>query len=202
MAARSRAKRRARLAARRGRAILFCAGAAARYGGAMDMETARGRRSREVVLGRLRTAPVLAWAGAAAAGLVWALWELLWGGGFAASGFYRLLGPLTGPLIVAIFGYATFDFGRMFALRRRYLRHDGVRLYRGADRSWPLANIRDVVVTRGALGIGSLRLVVDDDSETTRELAKLYMLEGPVEAVRGAVLFATGRPVPLSPTLH
>jgi len=159
-------------------------------------------RSKAMVVGRLRTAPVLAWAGAAAAGFVWALWELVWGGGFAASSFYRLLGPLTGPLIVALFGYLSFEFGRMFALRRRYLRHDGVRLYRGADRSWPLANIRDVVVTRNALGLGSLRLVVDDDSETTRELAKLYMLADPVEAVRGAVLFAVGRPVPLSPTLH
>jgi len=175
-------------------------GGAARAGdyvGAMD-----AGRSKAMVVGRLRTAPVLAWAGAAAAGLVWALWELVWGGGFAASGFYRLLGPLTGPLIVAILAYATFDFARMFALRRRYLRHDGVRLYRGADRSWPLANIRDVVVTRNWMGLGSLRLVVDDDSETTRELAKLYMLEGPAEAVRGAVLFAIGRPVPLSQTLH
>lgn len=168
----------------------------------MDMETAGTQRSREVVLGRLRAAPVLVWTGAAAAGLVWAIWRLVWGSGFAASSFYPLLGPLTGPLLIAMLGYATFDFARIFALRRRYLRHDGVRLYRGADRSWPLANVRDVVVARNWLGLGSLRLVVDDDSETTRELAKLYMLEGSAEAVRGAVLFAVGRPVPMSSTLH
>ena len=47
-----------------------------------------------------------------------------------------------------------------------------------------------MVVERSDIGIASLRLVVDDDSETTRELVKLPLLEGSPEAVRGGVLFA------------
>jgi hypothetical protein len=47
--------------------------------------------------------------------------------------------------------------------------------------------------SRGNLGLESLRLVVDDDSEVTRELVKLYMLEGPPEAVRDGVMFAAAR---------
>src|SRR3546814_1376243 len=68
--------------------------------------------------------------------------------------------------------------------------HDGARLYRGPDASWPLALIRDVVIERNEFGIASLRLIVDDDSEVTRELVKLYLLEDSPEAVRGGVMFA------------
>ena len=56
-----------------------------------------------------------------------------------------------------------------------------------------LALVRDVVVARGNMGLDSLRLVVDDDSEVTRELVKLYMLEGPPEVVRDGVMFAAAR---------
>jgi len=64
------------------------------------------------------------------------------------------------------------------------------RLYRGSSDSWPLSLIRDVVITRNEIGIESLRLVVDDDSEVTRELVKLALLADPPEAVRGGVMFA------------
>jgi hypothetical protein len=63
-------------------------------------------------------------------------------------------------------------------------------LYRGGGERWPLALIRDVVVAKSELGIASLRLVVDDDSEVTRELVKLYLLADAPEAVRGGVMFA------------
>src|SRR3546814_8292336 len=69
-------------------------------------------------------------------------------------------------------------------------RSDGARLYRGGALSWPLGAVRDVVTERGGLGLPSLRLVVDDDSETTRELVLLPLLEGSPAAVRGGVLFA------------
>src|SRR3546814_11387991 len=69
-------------------------------------------------------------------------------------------------------------------------RSDGARLDRGPDASWPLALIRDVVIERNEFGIASLRLIVDDDSEVTRELVKLYLLEDSPEAVRGGVMFA------------
>lgn len=74
--------------------------------------------------------------------------------------------------------------------RDAWIFHDGVRLYRASGLSWPLEDIRDVVIERSSLGYASLRLVVDDDSETTRELVMLSLLEGRSEAVRGGVLFA------------
>src|SRR3546814_18457937 len=81
----------------------------------------------------------------------------------------------------------------MWRRRCDYLRHDGVTLYRGASARWPLALVRGVVVARGNIGLESLRLVVDDDSEVTRELVKLYMLEDPPEVVRDGVMFAVAR---------
>ena len=81
-------------------------------------------------------------------------------------------------------------FHRLWRQRDTYIFHDGSRLYRGSADSWPLSLIRDVVVSRNEIGIESLRLVVDDDSEVTRELVKLALLADPPEAVRGGVMFA------------
>lgn len=81
-------------------------------------------------------------------------------------------------------------FRRLWRWRHAYVRHDGATLYRGASARWPLALVRDVVLVRSGVGLDTLRLVVDDDSEVTRELVKLPLLEGSVEAVRGGVMFA------------
>ncbi|WP_447760960.1 hypothetical protein [Sphingopyxis panaciterrae] len=101
-----------------------------------------------------------------------------------------LLGNLVVTAMIGAAAYGVFHFHRLWRQRDTYIFHDGARLYRGSDMSWPLANIRDAIVTRSELGVRSVRLVVDDDSETTRELVKLYMLEGSPEAVRGGVMFA------------
>ena len=77
--------------------------------------------------------------------------------------------------------------------RHAYVRHDGRTLYRGGAASWPLIAIRDVIIVRGELGAKALRLVVDDDSEVTRELVKLYLLSDRAEVVRDAVMFAVAR---------
>ena len=81
-------------------------------------------------------------------------------------------------------------FRRLWRWRNAYVRHDGVTLYRGGSARWPLALVRDVVRVKDGVGVESLRLVVDDDSEVTRELVKLALLDGSAEAVRGGVLFA------------
>ena len=94
----------------------------------------------------------------------------------------------TVAMIAAAWGYWTCL--RLWRQREAYVFHDGVRLYRGGTLSWPLAAIRDVVADRNGAGITSLRLVVDDDSEVTRALVPLPLLEGSPEAVRGGVLFA------------
>ena len=105
-------------------------------------------------------------------------------------------------LRAALFGNAAAGAAMLFALfafwiclrlwrhREAWIFHDGVRLYRGGILSWPLQAVRDVVVERSGFGFSSLRLVVDDDSETTRELVMLPLLDGSPEAVRGGVLFA------------
>lgn len=95
-------------------------------------------------------------------------------------------------------------FRRLWRWRDAYVRHDGSMLYRGGSARWPLALVRDVVAARSGLGLETLRLVVDDDSEVTRELVKLPLLDGSADAVRGGVLFATGRAGSLvgSPALH
>lgn len=153
-----------------------------------------------MVLARLRAAPLLMWQAGCLAVLGLLLGELDWGGAPGDILFNSLVGhPAVVVLIVVALILWIYSLG-MWRRRHAYLRHDGTRLYRGASMSWPLAEIRDVVVTRNELGLSSLRLVVDDDSETTRELVKLYMLDGRPEVVRDAVLFAaagTGRPMVL-----
>ena len=46
------------------------------------------------------------------------------------------------------------------------------------------------MIERDRLGFPVLRLVVDDDSEVTRALVPLPLLDGSAEAVRGGVMFA------------
>lgn len=97
------------------------------------------------------------------------------------------------PLAMVAMGAAAWGlthFVRLWRLRDAWITHDGARLYRGRDQSWPLSSIRDVVIERGATGLAALRLVVDDDSETTRPLVLLPLLDGSPEAVRGGVLCA------------
>ncbi len=95
---------------------------------------------------------------------------------------------LTGLILAT--AYILVDFHRTWRQRDAYITHDGTRLYCGRDTSWPLAAIRDVIIARSELGIMSIRLVVEDDSETTRELVKLYLLEDSSAAVLGGVKFA------------
>lgn len=157
-----------------------------------------------IVVGRLRGSAVLVFVVLMATIMLLCIAEQLWGDGFAGSALYPLFGRLLGPLAIGGSGFGVWLFVRMWRERGHYLHHDGVRLYKGSDGSWPLANVRDVIVTRNWLGIGSLRLVVDDDSETTRELAKLYMLADAPETVRGGVMFAVGgaRGFPLASAVH
>ncbi|MGH6651991.1 MAG: hypothetical protein ACREB7_12770 [Sphingopyxis sp.] len=95
---------------------------------------------------------------------------------------------MTALMAVAVVGFVYFR--RLWRWRNAYVRHDGVTLYRGGSARWPLALVRDVVVVRDGVGVESLQLVVDDDSEVTRELVKLALLDGSPEAVRGGVMFA------------
>lgn len=95
---------------------------------------------------------------------------------------------MTALMAGAVVGFIYFR--RLWRWRDAYVRHDGVTLYRGGSARWPLALVRDVLLVKDGVGARSLRLVVDDDSEVTRELVKLAMLEGSPEAVRGGVLFA------------
>ncbi|MBR2172724.1 hypothetical protein [Sphingopyxis sp.] len=146
-----------------------------------------------VVVARLRAAPLVGWQFACAVLLGVLLARLDWGGDPVVAFWNMLFGqPLLLLGIAAVLGVWAYIFG-MWRRRGDYLRHDGVTLYRGGSARWPLALVRDVMVARGNLGLESLRLVVDDDSEVTRELVKLYMLEGPPEAVRDGVMFAVAR---------
>lgn len=146
-----------------------------------------------VVIGRLKAKPLLAG-------------QMLCALAFAALAAERAGAPgmrdgpaamigtfLFGNLLVTAAMVATLlgivHFHRLWRRRDAYIAHDGARLYCGSE-SWPLPLIRDVVVAPGAFGIASLRLVVDDDSEVTRALVPLPLLDGPVEAVRGGVMFA------------
>jgi hypothetical protein len=149
--------------------------------------------SRKVVLARLKAKPLLA--GQLLCALAGALLVLrqalpLWDDGAAAVVRAVLLGNLlvSAGIAAALVGLAAFH--RAWRWRGAYIWHDGSMLYRGGGERWPLALIQDVVVAKGELGIASLRLVVDDDSEVTRELVKLYLLEEAPEAVRGGVMFA------------
>lgn len=149
--------------------------------------------SRRVVLARLRAKPLLAGQLLCAlAAAVLALRQALpvWDDGAAAVVRAVLVGNLLvgAAIAAALVGFAAFH--RAWRWRGAYIWHDGAMLYRGGGERWPLALIQDVVVARSELGIASLRLVVDDDSEVTRELVKLYLLEDAPEAVRGGVMFA------------
>jgi hypothetical protein len=142
-----------------------------------------------VVIGRLRSIPVLAWAVVMAGMAVFFLWREIRGGGFAGTLYYHVLGPLLGPIAIGASVYAAYLCHRMWREREAYLCHDGVRLYQGRDGSWPLAAIRDVMLTSNWLGIRSLRIAVDDGGGRVSrpELAKVYMLAGTPEAMRAAV---------------
>ena len=149
--------------------------------------------SRRIVIGRLKAKPLLAGqllCALFAAGLAARQASGAWGHGAGEVLRAMLFGNLqaTAAIAAALVGLAVFHG----AWRRRdvFIWHDGARLYRGGGESWPLPLIRDVVVGKGAFGIPALRLVVDDDSEVTRELAKLYLLADSPEAVRGGVMFA------------
>ncbi|WP_432769670.1 hypothetical protein [Sphingopyxis sp.] len=102
-----------------------------------------------------------------------------------------LFGNLLVTAGIAAAAFGLNHFHRMWRRRERWIFHDGAKLHSGGA-SWPLPLIRDVVIARNELGIASLRLVVDDDSEVTRELVKLYLLADRPEAVRQSVLFAVG----------
>lgn len=149
--------------------------------------------SRRVVLARLKAKPLLAGqllCALAAAVLVLRQALPVWDDGAAVVVRTVLFGNLlvSGMMLAALVGLAAFH--RAWRWRDAYIWHDGAMLYRGGGERWPLALIKDVVVAKGELGIASLRLVVDDDSEVTRELVKLYLLEDAPEAVRGGVMFA------------
>lgn len=152
-----------------------------------------GRNHRMIVIGRLKAKPLLAGqllCALAAAALIARQAVPVASDGAAAMLRAVLLGNLlvTAGMVAAAVGFAVFH--RAWRRRDAYIWHDGARLYRGATDSWPLPLIRDVVIAKGELGIASLRLVVDDDSEVTRELVKLYLLADAPEAVRGGVMFA------------
>lgn len=101
-----------------------------------------------------------------------------------------LFGDAVATALMLAAAYAFWTCRRLWRQRDSYVFHDGRRLYRGSTLSWPLPSIRDVVTARDGIGIPTLRLVVDDDSEVTRALVPLPLLEDSPEAVRGGVLFA------------
>lgn len=146
-----------------------------------------------VVIGRLKAKPLLAGQLLFLLALAGLVAERLGDPGMR-DGPAAMLGTLlfgnlfvTALMIAALTGAAYFH--RRWRRRDAWITHDGARLYRGSE-SWPLPLIRDVVVETGALGLRSLRLVVDDDSEVTRELARIPLLADSPEAVRGGVMFA------------
>lgn len=145
---------------------------------------------RIVVIGRLKAKPLLAGQLLCALALAGLMLRQARGEGALEIAANMLFGNLVVTALIAAAAFGFVHFHRLWRERGSYIFHDGARLYRGSGASWPLGLIRDVVVVPGEIGIASLRLVVDDDSETTRELVKLYMLEDAPEAVRGGVMFA------------
>lgn len=146
-----------------------------------------------IVVARLKAKPLLAGQVVSALAFAGLAWSQAWpvrGDGTGEMIRALLFGDAvaTAAMIAAAFAFRTC--WRLWRRRGSYVFHDGVRLYRGSTLSWPLAAIRDVVIERGALGVPTLRLVVDDDSEATRALVPLPLLDGSAEAVRGGVLFA------------
>ena len=142
------------------------------------------------VIGRLQAKPLLAGQLLGALLLAGLVVRQARGDGVAEIAASILFGNLVVTALIAVAALGVAHHFRLWRQRDAYIFHDGVRLHRGSDASWPLTAIRDVIIAPGELGIASLRLVVDDDSEVTRELVKLYMLEDAPEAVRGGVMFA------------
>lgn len=146
-----------------------------------------------IVVARLKAKPLLAGQLIAALAFAALAWGQVWpvrrdGAGEMIRSLLFGDAVATALMIAAAFAFRTC--WRLWRQRESYVFHDGVRLYRGSTLSWPLEAIRDVVTDRGALGLPTLRLVVDDDSEVTRALVPLPLLEGSPQAVRGGVLFA------------
>lgn len=146
-----------------------------------------------VVIARLRAAPLVAWHAGCLVLLGVLLSRLEWGGD-PVDAFRNMIfvHPLVMIAIAAVLTIWAYWLG-VWRKRDIYVRHDGRMLYRGSAASWPLIAIRDVVIVRGELGVTALRLVVDDDSEVTRDLVKLYLLADRPEVVRDAVMFAAAR---------
>lgn len=146
-----------------------------------------------VGVARLRAAPLVMWQAVCLVVMIGLLRELNWGGDPVDAFWNMVFGqPLVLLAIAGVLTIWTYWLG-VWRKRNAYVRHDGRTLYRGSAASWPLIAIRDVTVVRGELGVKALRLVVDDDSEVTRELVKLYLLSDRPEVVRDAVMFAVAR---------
>jgi len=146
-----------------------------------------------IVIARLKAKPLLA--GQAVAALAFAALAVGQAAPVAADGAAAMLrailfGDAAASAAMLAAAFAFWTCLRLWRQRGAWIFHDGARLYRGGGPSWPLRAVRDVVTERSGLGLPSLRLVVDDDSETTRELVLLPLLEDSPEAVRGGVLFA------------
>lgn len=160
-----------------------------------------------IVVARLKGKPLLAGqliAALAFGALAWAQAGPVRADGAGEMIRALLFGDAVATVAMLAAAFAFWTCLRLWRRRDAYVVHDGARLYRGSSLSWPLAAIRDVVIERDRLGIPTLRLVVDDDSEVTRALVPLPLLDGSVEAVRGGVLFAaTGmRGVPGGATVN
>ncbi|WP_449326010.1 hypothetical protein [Sphingopyxis sp. 550A] len=160
-----------------------------------------------IVIARLKAKPLLAGQVVAALIFVGLALAQAWpvrGDGAGAMLRALLFGDAVATVAMLVAAYVFWTCRRLWRQRETYIFHDGARLYRGSTLSWPLPAIRDVVTERSQLGIPTLRLVVDDDSEVTRPLVLLPLLDGSAEAVRGGVLFAAAgmRGVPSGVTVN
>ena len=165
------------------------------------------RNRNPIVIARLKGKPLLAGQLIAALALAGLVWRQAWpvrADGVGEMIWSILFGDAVASAAIVGAALALSTCWRLWRQRDTYIFHDGARLYRGSSLSWPLEAIRDVVIDRGALGLPTLRLVVDDDSEVTRALVPLPLLEGSAEAVRGGVLFAASglRGVPVGVTVN